>query len=206
MKQLHVRLGGLLCLVVGFLGQLAPAFGQAKKESVHQLAIYNGELRTVHYFSKGLTEADKAKVRKLERAENDLAFASYNKALAEHPIGPGYVRPYCGWCGCYGYPFYFGDIVPMYFSNLNYILSDSAPLYAAYMPYYGFGYGAYATPAVYFGARPIVGAAYMDRTGCGKPLTRILRKEVSRTNKRLDDAVRDAMRSPVLRRILFPNG
>src|SRR5262249_5296048 len=113
MKQHPMRAGGVLVSLFGLLCLAAPALGQgdddndnnnkAKKVGVHKLEIYNGELRTVHYFTDGLSEEERADVRDLQQAQNDVAFAQYNKGLAVQPIGPGFVRP----VGFFGYGFGF---------------------------------------------------------------------------------------------------
>ena len=226
MKQHPMRAGGVLVSLFGLLCLAAPALGQgdddndnnnkAKKVGVHKLEIYNGELRTVHYFTDGLSEEERADVRDLQQAQNDVAFAQYNKGLAVQPIGPGFVRPVGffgygfgfpgsfgyglpGFAGYAGYPAAFaGDIVPAYFSNLNYVLSDSAPLYPGFLPYLGFGYAAYNAPYSYAGGRPIVGAAYLDRPKSDVPLSKTLREEVSQATRRLDMAMGRVMRNDAL--------
>jgi hypothetical protein len=229
MIHLHVWAAGLSILVVGLLCLPGSASAQrtrkalddndddnkkAVKAGVHKLEIYNGELRTVHYYTDGLSESERADVRDLARAQNNVAFASYNKALAEQPIGPGFVRPVgygypypgylgfgfggFGFGGYFGYPAYFGDVVPAAFSNLNYLLSDSAPLYQNFMPYYGFGFGTYGAPVSYANTRPIVGAAYLDRCKSDVPLTRELNEEVSQATRHLDVALGRVMRNDTL--------
>jgi hypothetical protein len=51
------------------------------KPSVHVMQIYNGPNRSVHYFGAGLSEGDLNALGDLERAENEVKFASALQSL-----------------------------------------------------------------------------------------------------------------------------
>ena len=71
--------------VLSSLGLLAaaPIFGQGTKPAaqntepgIHRLQIYNGPLRTVHYFSASGSPGEQANFREAERAENQVDLAN----------------------------------------------------------------------------------------------------------------------------------
>jgi hypothetical protein len=162
MPALHLRAAGLLLPALLLLAAAAPVRAQEdEKPTVHRLSIFNGSERTVHFYAKGLNPNEQATLRALEQAENDLSTAeNEQRTREERPAGlasgVGLPYPY----GSYLYPLFYGDLLPYYFSNLNYILSDSAPLppwwwgwpaYPAALPYTGWGY---FNPPPLWGAYP----------------------------------------------------
>jgi hypothetical protein len=53
----------------------------SKDAAAHRLEIYNGPVRTVHYFTHGLSTNDQSVLRDLESAENELTLAEQMAAL-----------------------------------------------------------------------------------------------------------------------------
>jgi len=78
--------GGGGSLVLGILLALPAAAAepaaQSKKDSgMHRMEIYNSATRTVQYSADGLSTSDRAALRDLERAENNMALADQLLAL-----------------------------------------------------------------------------------------------------------------------------
>jgi hypothetical protein len=69
---------GALLLGVGLA---LPARGQGvswasgRDSAVHRMEVWNGPVRSVHYFSYGISPGEQASLRDLERAENEVAVA-----------------------------------------------------------------------------------------------------------------------------------
>lgn len=63
------------------LGQVSSASGSGG--SVHRMIIRNGSTQTVHYFSDGVSEREKAALRELERAENEASYVANLQALRQ---------------------------------------------------------------------------------------------------------------------------
>lgn len=83
------------CLASTVLGMLTAATAVAQqpvkpavadKAGVPRMEIYNGTLRTVHYFTGGMSPGEQMALRDLERAENDVALADQIQMLKRQYI------------------------------------------------------------------------------------------------------------------------
>jgi hypothetical protein len=70
-------------LTLGLLLTASAAWGQ---EKVHRLEIYNGPMRTVHYYVEGLSMGERASLSDLQRLENEVAFTDQLAALRQQYI------------------------------------------------------------------------------------------------------------------------
>jgi hypothetical protein len=86
MRTVVSRLPVLAALALGLLAA-GSANAQVKKADtplgpeVHRMEIYNGPLRTVAYYNRGMSQGDAAMLRDLERAENEVAVTDHLLAL-----------------------------------------------------------------------------------------------------------------------------
>jgi hypothetical protein len=157
MKAHLMSVAGLVLAVLAIVAMPSLSLMRAadNEPDVHRLDIFNGSVRTVHYYGKGLNAEESASLQELEQAQNDLAAARAARMTPQHREETGaaatpYVVP----------PLYFGDLLPAFLSNLNYALSDSAPVfpfgyaytgYPAALPYTGWGYFGNPAPVAYTG-------------------------------------------------------
>jgi hypothetical protein len=80
MTTLFRNVRSLVGLALGLLLAAAPAGAQekapepAKEGGTHRLEIYNGPVRTVHYFADGLSQSERASVSDLQRLENEMSY------------------------------------------------------------------------------------------------------------------------------------
>ncbi len=184
MSMRHIWLGGL---ALGLLAAVTPARAQVKPaveekaKGPEMTVIYNGQVRTVHYYNtKGLTAKEVADLRQLEQADNDIAWAKYDRDNSRGPAPslrdawasevaatypfmgalPAYggLPAYGAGLGGYGAaPAYFfprwapSDFYGGYLSALAYDLSGSASYYPALSPY---GYLPYTGWSPYVGFAP----------------------------------------------------
>jgi hypothetical protein len=90
MTKLPVRLAGLALLTCGWLTTLSAGRAQEKPKDlkVQRLQIWNGSERSVHYYGKGLSAKEKADLRDLEQAENDLASARHKASPEGQATSP----------------------------------------------------------------------------------------------------------------------
>jgi hypothetical protein len=69
-------------LTLGLLLAASPVLAQvkdkpaepAKDGNTHRLEIYNGDMRSVHYFADGLSASERASLSDVQRLENEVAF------------------------------------------------------------------------------------------------------------------------------------
>jgi hypothetical protein len=137
----------------------SPAFSQPRPAAdegpaVHRLEITNGPVRSVHYVGQGMSPGDRAALRDMERAENELALADAAFFLKAQYLGNetylqgrrtgvqnllyGYnaavqnagLSAYAGWPGGWGGGWAYG--VP-----------NVLPTYASYPFGFGGGYGGF---------------------------------------------------------------
>jgi hypothetical protein len=86
-----MRIG--LSLIVGFL-VVGPSAGAdpvkpadlSKSGSPARIEIFNGPMRTVHYYSSGLSRSDRLLLRDMEQAENEIALADQLAALRQQYV------------------------------------------------------------------------------------------------------------------------
>jgi hypothetical protein len=163
MKALAVSVAGLAILILALPGraQEKPAAEENAKGNVEvqRVDIFNGPVRMVHFYAKGMTGREKAALEDLQEAENDLARARLHREMPQSSASDGRsvvmnaVYPIVP-------PLYYGDLLPNYLSNLNYALSDSQPIYPwalgypsalAALPYTGWGYYGFPNRVAYLG-------------------------------------------------------
>lgn len=67
-----------LGLALGLLLTAAPVGAQEKpaEPRTHKLEIFNGPVRTVHYYADGLSTGERASLSDLQRLENEMAFTN----------------------------------------------------------------------------------------------------------------------------------
>ena len=87
MSFLRTWLQGAGLLMLGACLSWSPAQAQEVRPAadtdsgVHRMELYNGPLRTVHYFSLGMSPGEQSSLHALERAENEVAAADQVLAL-----------------------------------------------------------------------------------------------------------------------------
>lgn len=67
-----------LGLALGLLLAGSPAMAQDKQpeQRTHKMEIFNGPVRSVHYYADGLSTGERASLSDLQRLENEMAFTS----------------------------------------------------------------------------------------------------------------------------------
>ena len=77
MNALAAGIGGAACLTVALVStsgaQEKPS--EPRKVEPFRMEIYNGPVRTVHYFSAGASKAEQSELREVERSENEASLA-----------------------------------------------------------------------------------------------------------------------------------
>ncbi|MBV9126101.1 MAG: hypothetical protein JO112_22340 [Planctomycetes bacterium] len=93
MKVLFASLGG--CLAIGLVTALPTARAEEpvrpavsdQEPVVHRMVIYNGSVRSVHYFAPGATRAEDLALQDVALAENERALADQLQSLRRQYVG-----------------------------------------------------------------------------------------------------------------------
>jgi hypothetical protein len=127
MNTLTAGIGGVACLALALVSttqaQEKPS-EPPKVATFHQMEIYNGPVRTVHYFSAGASTAERSNMREVERSENEAA-------LADQLL----------------------DLRRQYVSNERFLENrrrEVQKLYYGYHASYNYGYYGYYSPFAYY--------------------------------------------------------
>jgi hypothetical protein len=82
MRTVFSRIGAGLTLGLMLLAVNGPArAGDDRAPAVHKMEIFNGPIKTTHYFSTNTSPGEQASLRDLERSENEMTLADQTLAL-----------------------------------------------------------------------------------------------------------------------------
>src|SRR5262245_59922741 len=128
-------LGSAACLALALVSttQAQENLGKPRKEATfHRMEIYNGPVRTVHYFSAGASTAEQANLRELERSENEAALADQLLDLRRQYVSnESFLENRRR------------NVQQLYY---GYYSSDNYGYFGYYSPYTYYGYGWYGSP------------------------------------------------------------